>query len=234
MRSCQPPVEWRLGSSFISLTIVYALASWSHSAVAHHSFAGLFTDEGEEVIEIYDGSIDGIIPPSMGGYLALKNAALVRVVDWGVPVEGATVTVQRKQVTPNAEGVAVHTATYRNVTEILDDSTGVLAVYILKDGHSQVKRWDPSIPSSFDFMMSTIDGGSTFGWLRLEKTFSPYYLEGDLIVTAGTTMTLLEFVSLTVKSEAGIRVDGGVESTKATITGADWDGISTSGGGVMW
>ncbi len=58
MRSCQPPVEWRLGSSFISLTIVYALASWSHSAVAHHSFAGLFTDEGEEVIEIYDGSIE--------------------------------------------------------------------------------------------------------------------------------------------------------------------------------
>ena len=184
-------------------------------------------------LSIYDGSIDGIIHPSMGGYLALKNAALVRVVDWGEPVEGATVTVQGNQVTTNSEGIAVHTATYRNVTETFDDSTGVLAVYVLKDGHSQVKSWDPSIPSSFDFMMSTIDGGSTFGWLRLEKTFSPYYLEGDLIVTAGTTMTLLEFVSLTVKSEAGIRVDGVLESTKATITGTDWDGISTSDGGVI-
>jgi hypothetical protein len=184
-------------------------------------------------LSIFDGSIDGTIHPSMGGYLALKNAALVRVVDWGEPVEGATVTVQGRQVTTNAAGVAVHTATYRNVTEMFDDSTGVLAVYVLKDGHSQVKSWEPSSPATFDFMMSTIDGGSTFGWLRLEKTFSPYYLEGDLIVTEGTTMTLLEFVSLTVSSEAGIRVDGVLESTRATITGADWDGITTTEGAVV-
>jgi hypothetical protein len=184
-------------------------------------------------LSIYDGSIDGTIHPSMGGYLALKNAALVRVLDWGEPVEGATVTVQGRQVVTNSEGVAFHTATYRNVTEIFDDSTGVLAVYVLKDGHSQVKSWGPSSPATFDFMMSTIDGGSTFGWLRLEKTFSPYYLESDLIVTSGTTMTLLEFVSLNVKSDAGIRVDGVLESTRATITGADWDGISTTEGAVV-
>ena len=58
MRLWQCRVEWRLRSSFISLTIVYALASWLQPAVAHHSFAGLFTDEGEEVIGVYDGSIE--------------------------------------------------------------------------------------------------------------------------------------------------------------------------------
>jgi len=58
MRPWQCRAEWRLRSSSISLTIVCALSSWLQPAEAHHSFAGLFTDEGEEVIEVYDGSIE--------------------------------------------------------------------------------------------------------------------------------------------------------------------------------
>ena len=58
MRPWQCRAEWRLRSSSISLTIVCALSSWLQPAEAHHSFAGLFTDEGEEVIGVYDGSIE--------------------------------------------------------------------------------------------------------------------------------------------------------------------------------
>ncbi len=58
MRSWQCPIEWRWGGSFVTLIFVCAFAGWLQPAVAHHSFAGLFTDEGEEVIAVYDGSIE--------------------------------------------------------------------------------------------------------------------------------------------------------------------------------
>jgi len=58
MRTRQCPTERRLRGGLISLTLAGVLMVWLPSAVAHHSFAALLTEDGGDVIEIYDGTIE--------------------------------------------------------------------------------------------------------------------------------------------------------------------------------
>ena len=72
-------------------------------SLTEHVWSGLHV-EGDFYLEqtcrlnIYDGTVSGTIHPSMGGYFSLSNIAQIRVVDFGEPVEGATVTVQGNQM----------------------------------------------------------------------------------------------------------------------------------------
>jgi hypothetical protein len=133
-------------------------------SLTEHVWSGLHV-EGDFYLEqtcrlnIYDGTVLGTIHPSMGGYFSLSNAAQIRVVDFGEPVEGATVTVQGNQLNTNQDGIVQFSATYRNVTEVSDSSTGLLQVYVQRNGHSQIRSWDPTSPTSLDVMMSTVNGG---------------------------------------------------------------------------
>ena len=184
-------------------------------------------------LNIYSGSVAGAIHPSANGYFSLSNAAQIRVVDFGEPVVGATVTIQGNQVTTNQDGITTFTATYRNVTDSSDTSTGILQVYVLRNGHSQIRSWDPTSPVNLDVMMSTVNGGYLAEWLRLDATFSPYYLDDNLTIISGTTLTLLPYSTLNVKANRGIVVNGVLESTSATISGNDWNGISLAEGGLV-
>ncbi|MDP6742660.1 MAG: hypothetical protein QF544_06335 [Candidatus Thalassarchaeaceae archaeon] len=207
-------------------------------SLEEHEWSGLHVD-GDFYLEqtcrlnIYSGSVTGTIHPSMGGYFSLSNAAQIRVVDFGEPVAGATVTIQGKQVITNQNGIATFTATYRNVTEVSDSSTGILQVYVLRNGHSQIRSWDPISPVNLDIMMSSVSGGYLAEWLRLDATFSPYYLDDNLTIISGTTLTLLPYASLTVKVNRGIHVNGVLEATSATISGNDWNGITLAEGGLV-
>lgn len=183
-------------------------------------------------LEIYSGSVDGTIHPSMGGWFALSNAASIRVLDFGEPVAGATVVVQGNQVTTNEDGIAVFSATYRNVTEMSDSSTGILTVYATSGSHSQMKSWNPTESAEIDVMMSTIPGGYLVDWLRLEATFTPYYLDDNLTILSSSTMTVLPFTSLTVASDRGITVEGVFEATGAGIQGSDWNGLTVAEDGL--
>ena len=48
----------RLLTGRISLLVAGALMVWVPSAPAHHSFAALLTEDGGDVIEVYDGTIE--------------------------------------------------------------------------------------------------------------------------------------------------------------------------------
>jgi hypothetical protein len=169
----------------------------------------------------------------MGGYFSLSNAAQIRVVDFGEPVEGATVTVQGSQLNTNQDGIVLFSATYRNVTEVSDSSTGLIQVYVQRNGHSQIRSWDPTSPTSLDVMMSTVTGGYLAEWLRLDAAFTPYYLDDNLTITTGTTLTILPYSSLSVKADRGISVSGVLEGTQASIIGSDWNGVSLLDGGEV-
>ena len=184
-------------------------------------------------LTIHSGSVSGTIHPSMGGWFALTNAAKVRVLDFGQPVEGATVNVQGNSVSTNSDGEAIFIATYRNVTEMSDYTSGIVPVYVIRGSHSQTKSWDPVGSTEIEVMMSTLAGGYTGGWVRLDQAFSPYYLDDNLTVTALTTLTLLEQVSLTVAGDKGIQVDGVMEASRSTILGSDWNGITVTEDGVI-
>ena len=45
-------------SVFITSVFAAAFMTWLQSAAAHHSFAPALTEDGEEVIEIFEGSIE--------------------------------------------------------------------------------------------------------------------------------------------------------------------------------
>ena len=205
-------------------------------SLTEHVWSGLHV-EGDFYLEqtcrlnIYDGTVLGTIHPSMGGYFSLSNAAQIRVVDFGEPVEGATVTVQGNQLNTNQDGIVQFSATYRNVTEVSDSSTGLLQVYVQRNGHSQIRSWDPTSPTSLDVMMSTVNGGYLAEWLRLDAAFTPYYLDENLTITTGTTLTILPYSSLSVKADRGISVSGVLEATQASIIGSDWNGVSLLDGG---
>jgi hypothetical protein len=205
-------------------------------SLTEHVWSGLHV-EGDFYLEqtcrlnIYDGTVSGTIHPSMGGYFSLSNAAQIRVVDFGEPVEGATVIVQGNQLNTNQDGIALFSATYRNVTEVSDSSTGLLQVYVLRNGHSQTRSWDPTSPTSLDVMMSTVNGGYLAEWLRLDAAFTPYYLDDNLTITTGTTLSILPYSSLSVKADRGISVSGVLEATQASIIGSDWNGVSLLDGG---
>jgi len=206
-------------------------------SLTEHVWSGLHV-EGDFYLEqtcrlnIYDGTVAGTIHPSMGGYFSLSNIAQIRVVDFGEPVEGATVTVQGNQVDTNQDGIALFSATYRNVTEVSDSSTGLLQVYVLRNGHSQIRSWDPTAPTSVNIMMSTVSGGYLAEWLRLDAAFTPYYLDDNLTITTGTTLTLQPYSSLSVKADRGISVSGVLEASQASIIGSDWNGVSLLDGGT--
>ena len=206
-------------------------------SLEEHVWSGLHV-EGDFYLEqtcrlnIFDGNVDGTIHPSMGGYFSLSNAAEIRVVDFGEPVEGATVTVQGEQATTNSEGIAVFRATYRNVTEVSDSSTGILQVYVSNSGHTSIKSWDPTSSASFDIMMSTVNGGYLAEWLVLDATFSPYFLDENLTIVSGTTLTIQPFASLTVKGDRGISIEGVLELNSASLGGSNWNGLSLTNGGV--
>ena len=207
--------------------------SWVEHVWSGLNVEGDFYLEQSCSLNIYDGSVLGTIHPSMGGYFSLSNSAIIRVVDFGEPVVGATVTVQGNQVTTNQEGMASFSATYRNVTEVSDSNSGLLQVYILRNGHSQIRNWDSTEPANIDVMMSTVNGGYLAEWLRLDAAFSPYYLDDNLTITTGTTLTIQAFSSLSVKADRGIAVSGVLEASQASIGGNDWNGVTLLEGGMV-
>ncbi len=58
MRVLRCLTQRRLTGGLISSAVAVALMTWLHAAAAHHSFAPALTEDGEEVIEIFEGSIE--------------------------------------------------------------------------------------------------------------------------------------------------------------------------------
>jgi len=222
-----------IGQGLIVMNDFYHSCSWEEHEWFGIHVNGDFYLEQTCSLNLYSGSVGGTIIPSFVGYFSLSNSAQIRVVDFGEPVSGATVTIQGNQVSTNQDGIAMFSATYRNVTEHTDSSTGILQVYVMRNGHSQIRSWDPTLPVNLDVMMSTVSGGYLTEWLRLDATFSPYYLDDNLTIISGTSLTILPYSSLTVKADRGISVNGVLESTSATITGTDWNGISINEDGLV-
>ena len=222
-----------MGAGLFILNDFYHSCSWEEHEWNGIHVNGDFYLEQTCSLNLYSGSVGGSIVPSFVGYFSLSNSAQIRVVDFGEPVSGATVTIQGNQVSTNQDGIAMFSATYRNVTEQTDTSSGILQVYVMRNEHSQIRSWDPTLPVNLDVMMSTVSGGYLAEWLRLDATFSPYYLDDNLTIISGTSLTILPYSSLTVKADRGILVDGILESTSATITGTDWNGISIAENGLV-
>ena len=94
MRARQGSTERRLRDRLMTLMLAGVLGAWLPSAVAHHSFAPLLTETGEDVIEVYDGTIEiyKLLNPHTAFIVNVENEGVID--DWLVEMSSLAALVR--------------------------------------------------------------------------------------------------------------------------------------------
>ena len=203
-----------------------------------YNWSGVFIEgdlslSNECWLGLIDGSHTGELTHGTDSRLTTLSELTVRVLDKGETVTGALVGLAGEVQTTDDAGLAdfIAEASVDDAQEGISE-TGVLAISIQHANVTKMQGWDPATPGELDVMISTLDGGMTTGWVRLEPTFSPYHLGEDLTVAAGTTLELRAGSTLAVAADAELLVDGDFLLTSATLQGTEWDGLTIAESGT--
>jgi len=160
------------GGSGLGLTISTPVSYTCSTPRAWHGVhftAGLSISADCGVI-IENGGATGTIIVGEDGWLELRSALTVRVLDWGLPVQGASVATEGSTQSTDSAGEATFSVTARNVTSEGENVRGIVTVSIFHGAHNQLRSWDTSSSTSLDVMMSTVTGGMTTA--RTEESLS--------------------------------------------------------------
>jgi len=214
----QSPVQWAC-SSAQSISDVRFTSTLSIGALCE--------------VEMNGGEANEQITVGTGGSFSLFSVLEISVLDKGVPVEGATIIVDGQTVSTDALGEATTQTTARSVDSQGDVQGGTKTVTMQIQSFTEFYAWDTKRSTSHTFMASTLPTGTINSWLVLEKSWSPYRLEGDLTIASTTKLTVNDGVELRIASQAIIDVQGVFEAGSATISstgfGARWGGLVLDG-----
>ena len=214
----QSPVQWAC-SSAQSISDVRFTSTLSIGALCE--------------VEMTGGEANEQITVGTGGSFSLFSVLEISVLDKGVPVEGATIIVDGQTVSTDALGEATTQTTARSVDSQGDVQGGTKTVTMQIQSFTEFYAWDTKSSTSHTFMASTLPTGTINSWLVLEKSWSPYRLEGDLTIASTTKLTVNDGVELRIASQAIIDVQGVFEAGSATISstgfGARWGGLVLDG-----
>ena len=214
----QSPVQWSC-SSAQSISDVRFTSTLSIGALCE--------------VEMTGGEANEQITVGTGGSFSLFSVLEISVLDKGVPVEGATIIVDGQTVSTDALGEAITQTTARSVDSQGDVQGGTKTVTMQIQSFTEFYAWDTKRSTSHTFMASTLPTGTINSWLVLEKSWSPYRLEGDLTIASTTKLTVNDGVELRIASQAIIDVQGVFEAGSATISstgfGARWGGLVLDG-----
>ena len=214
----QSPVQWAC-SSAQSISDVRFTSTLSIGALCE--------------VEMTGGEANEQITVGTGGSFSLFSVLGISVLDKGVPVEGATIIVDGQTVSTDALGEATTQTTARSVDSQGDVQGGTKTVTMQIQSFTEFYAWDTKRSTSHTFMASTLPTGTINSWLVLEKSWSPYRLEGDLTIASTTKLTVNDGVELRIASQAIIDVQGVFEAGSATISstgfGARWGGLVLDG-----
>jgi hypothetical protein len=214
----QSPVQWAC-SSAQSISDVRFTSTLSIGALCE--------------VEMTGGEANEQITVGTGGSFSLFSVLEISVLDKGVPVEGATIIVDGQTVSTDALGEATTQTTARSVDSQGDVQGGTKTVTMQIQSFTEFYAWDTKRSTSHTFMASTLPTGTINSWLVLEKSWSPYRLEGDLTIASTTKLTVNDGVELRIASQAIIDVQGVFEAGSATISstgfGARWGGLVLDG-----
>ena len=214
----QSPVQWSCSSSQ-SISNVRFTSTLSIGALCE--------------VEMTGGEANEQITVGTGGSFSLFSVLEISVLDKGVPVEGATIIVDGQTVSTDALGEASAQTTARSVDSQGDVQGGTKTVTMQIQSFTEFFAWDTKRSTSHTFMASTVPTGTINSWLVLEKSWSPYRLEGDLTIASTTKLTVNDGVELRIASQAIIDVQGVFEAGSATISstgfGARWGGLVLDG-----
>ena len=177
-------------------------------------------------VTINSGSVSPNVSVGVGASLEIVNTLHVAVLDKGVGVQGATITIDGQSVTTDSNGEASKSTTSLLVDSSGTVTTGLMQVEMQWGQISDLMAWDTSSSMEHTFIASTIEAGTLDEWLILEKLWSPYHLTGNLVVPQGQTMTINDGAYLRIADQVTITVEGTFTSGYSTI--------SSMGGGARW
>ncbi len=184
-------------------------------------------------VEMTGGQAKESISVGSEASFSLISKLDIEVLDKGLPVEGATIIVDGQTVQTNSFGQVTAQTTARTVNSQGDVQEGTKTVTMQIGSFTEFYAWNAQQSTSHTFMASTVQTGTITSWLVLEKTWSPYRLEGDLTIGSTTKMTVNDGVELRIAADAIIDVQGVFEAGKATISstgfGARWGGLMLDG-----
>ena len=181
-------------------------------------------------IELMNGAILGRITAQTGALFTSSSSLSVQVLDKGLPVEGALISIDGSVGMTDASGRLTTSAVSRRVTDMGESWTGIKTVTLQRNNFTDFVTWDTNASLAHTFMASTVPSGVLSQWLVLERQWSPYTLDGDLTVQNGATMTVRDGVSLRMSEGVVITVNGVFDAGDATLSstgfGARWGGLA--------
>ena len=182
------------------------------------------------------GSASGNIVVGQFSTVKTVSVITVYVIDRGVPVSGAQISVVNSgtTLTTDNSGKATFastgmTAAYNfesSGTDIGYEGTKMVYLSIPSSGISDQKVWDTnSSEMTINFVASTLQSGDLNNWIILDSEWSPYYLPNDATILGSGTLQMADGSNLKVADGKSITVEGTFTIGKATIQGFDWNGI---------
>ena len=181
-------------------------------------------------ISLTNGSVIGRVTAQTGATFTSYSSLSVTVLDKGQPVSGALISIEGAVGVTDAAGHLSTTAEARSVTDMGESYGGVKTVTLQQNNLTDFVTWDTNTSLAHTFMASTVPSGEFEGWLVLERQWSPYTLDGNLLLNIGSTMTVQDGVSLRISDGSTITVNGLFEAGAATMSstgyGARWGGLA--------
>ena len=219
------------GSPDGSLT-VQADVQWgclSPRDVTHLDIIGSLTVQPGCEIDVSGGSIQGTVQAMTGAVFTSSSTLDVVVLDKGLPVANALISIEGAVGMTDENGELSTETEARRVTDTGETWGGIKTVTLQRNNFSDFVTWDTNRSLQHTFMASTVPTGDVNGWLVLERQWSPYTLDGPLVLQTASTMSVQDGVSLRVSEGATITVNGLFDAGEATLSstgfGARWGGL---------
>ena len=176
------------------------------------------------------GAVNGAVFTTLESSLNVTSTFNISVLDQGAPIQGAIITYQENTFTTNQQGQAELIATSRYVGDG-QDFNGTLETILLSYGEfNELTIWDTTKSKHEQFVISIIRLDiMQSNEVVLEKIWSPYYLDFDLTIPLGSTLTISDGVALRISDQVKIIVEGTLLSDNGVFSstgfGDRWGGI---------
>ena len=161
---------------------------------------------------------------------SITSSLAVSVLDTGLPVSGAIIEFKGTDYHTDASGEV----TIQSIARQIDSSGELLGgnenILLKLDNYNELITWDTSESKTHQFIVSRLDINEILnGDVTLESRWSPYYLEQDLTIPLGITLSITDGVSLRISDGVSITIFGTLEANSAVLSstgsGDRWSGL---------
>ena len=181
-------------------------------------------------LTIANGILTGTASTPIDSSIKITSTLSVSVVDRGLPISNAVIEFQNNDYFTDLSG----DVSIESIARLIDsqgDFVGTNENVLLKlSGYNELITWNTSSAKSHQFIVSSVDVDAILSSdMTLESVWSPYFLESDITIPLGRTLTIVDDVSLRISDGVQITILGTLDAQSATFSstgfGARWSGL---------